>query len=177
MASPYELLVGLALLREKKRRSSQDKTAELQEWSGFRVQVGDLVCLIPCEQVEEVMTPASVAVAHGVPAWIRGIAYFRAQLVTLVDIATLLLGEMKAPTASARVFVMRGKQEWFGLQVSAFDGVRHIWSDTGEVDAPPEYAGAWLKYVRQWLSLEGETMAVLDADKLVMALEAGEVYS
>ncbi|MDD5391819.1 MAG: chemotaxis protein CheW [Thiothrix sp.] len=175
MASPYELLAGLALLREKKRRSRQRSDLELQEWSGFRVQVGKLVCLIPCEQVEEVMTPTSVAVAHGVPAWVRGIAYFRAQLVTLVDVAGLLLGEIKAPTASSRVFVMRGKQEWFGLQVSAFDGVRHIWSDTVEAGVPDAFSGAWLQYVRQWLSLEGETVAVLDAGKLVGALENGEV--
>ena len=42
MANPYELLAGLALLREKKRRSRQRNELELQEWSGFRVQLGDV---------------------------------------------------------------------------------------------------------------------------------------
>ena len=175
MANPYELLAGLALLREKKRLSQQSHELELQEWSGFKVQIGSLVCLIPCEQVEEVMLPNSVSVARNVPAWVLGVAYFRAQLLTLVDMANLLRGERKTPGASARVFVMRGKQEWFGLQVTAFDGVRHIWSDTQEAPMPPHFDGSWLQYVRQWLALEGETVAVLDAHKLITTLEAGEV--
>ncbi|MBU0656247.1 MAG: chemotaxis protein CheW [Gammaproteobacteria bacterium] len=174
MTSPYELLAGLALLREKKRSFRQHDEQELQEWSGFRVQIGHLTCLIPCEQVDEVLTPTAVAAARGVPVWVRGVAYFRAQLVTLVDLANLLLGEMKAPTVSARAFVMKGKQEWFGLQVSAFEGVRHIWSDTPEVEAPVNSSGVWLQYVQQWLVLEGEAVAVLDANRLVAALESRE---
>lgn len=174
MTSPYELLAGLALLREKKYRSRQHAKQELEEWSGFRVQVGGQTCLIPCEQVDEVITPAAVAAARGVPVWVRGIAYFRAQLVTLVDLGALLLGEVKAPTASTRAFVMKGRQEWFGLQISAFEGVRHVWSDTPEVDAPAGSSGSWLQYVQQWLSLEGEIVAVLDAKRLVTALENRE---
>lgn len=174
MTSPYELLAGLALLREKKYRTGRHAKQELEEWSGFRVQIGGQTCLIPCEQVDEVITPTAVAAARGVPVWVRGIAYFRAQLVTLVDLAALLLDEVKAPTASTRAFVMKGKQEWFGLQVSTFEGVRHIWSDTLEVDAPAENSGSWLKYVQQWLSLEGETVAVLDVKRLVTALESRE---
>ncbi len=176
MSSPYELLAGLALLREKKRRTCQRHEQELQEWSGFQVRIGSLVCLVPCEQVEEVMSPGGVAVARGVPAWVRGVGYFRAQLVTLVDVAALLLGEMKAPTSATRVFVMRGQREWFGLQVSIFEGVRHIWSDTQAVAAPQGLNAGWTHYVRQWLSLEGETVAVLDASQLVAALENGEVH-
>lgn len=175
MANPYELLAGLALLREKKRRSHQHIDRELHEWSGFQVRIGKLTCLIPCEQVEEVMTPSTVAMARNVPAWVVGVAYFRAQLVTLVSAAALLLGDMRAAGASARVFVLRGKQEWFGLQVSAFDGVRHIWSDTQVVAAPEGFTGAWLQYVPQWLALDGETVAVLDSHRLLRALENGEV--
>lgn len=176
MASPYELLAGLALLREKKRSASQQHDQELQEWSGFRVKIGSLACLVPCEQVEEVMSPGESAVARGVPAWVRGVGYFRAQLVTLVDVAVLLLGEMKTPTSATRIFVMQGKREWFGLQISVFDGVRHIWSDTQTVAAPQELKADWMRYVRQWLLLEGETVAVLDASKLVAELENGEVH-
>ncbi|MBJ6611919.1 MAG: chemotaxis protein CheW [Candidatus Thiothrix moscowensis] len=177
MTSPYELLAGLALLREKKRRFRQRDELELQEWSGFRVQIGGLVCLIPCEQVDEVITPTAVAGVRGVAPWVRGVAYFRAQLVTLVDLAGLLLGEFKTPTASSRAFVMKGKQEWFGLQVNVFEGVHHIWSDTPEVAAPENSSSLWLCYVRQWLALEGETVAVLDAGKLVAALESREVLA
>ncbi len=140
MASPYELLAGLALLREKKRRSRQHNAQELQEWSGFQVHVGDVVCLIPCEQVEEVVTPAHVASVRGVPAWVNGVVYCRAQLVTLVDVAALLLGKAGA-AASGRAFVVRGTQEWFGLQAGSFEGVRHIWSDTPMLRFAPSRDG------------------------------------
>jgi chemotaxis signal transduction protein len=174
MASPYELLAGLALLREKKRRSRQQYAQDLQEWSGFQVHVGEVVCLIPCDQVEEVVTPTSVAAVRGVPSWINGVVYCRAQLVTLVDVAALLLGKERAST-SGRAFVVRGAREWFGLQAGSFEGVRHIWSDTPSCAAPALRSGDWLRYTRQWLLLDDQPVAVLDASKLVMALESGEI--
>ncbi len=170
MASPYELLAGLALLREKKRQSHQHDELELQEWSGFRVQLGDIACLIPADQVEEVVTPNAIATVRGVPGWVRGVAYCRSQLVTIVDVSRLLLGETRQLPA-ARVFVMRGKQEWFGFQVSHFEGVRHIWSDTPVCAVPANTQGEWLHYVRQWLLLDDQPVAVLDAVQLVERLE------
>lgn len=170
MASPYELLAGLALLREKKRRSRQHNALELQEWSGFRVVLGDVACLIPCDQVEEVITPDTIASVRDVPAWVRGVVYCRAQLVTLVDVAGLLLGKAKS-ISTGRVFVMRGKQEWFGLHVGVFEGVRHIWSDTDLCDAPESGNERLQQYVREWLMLDGIPVAVLDAAKLVGVLE------
>ncbi|MEZ5453260.1 MAG: chemotaxis protein CheW [Thiothrix sp.] len=174
MASPYELLAGLALLREKKRRAHQDSHLELQEWSGFQVQVGKFTCLIPSGQVEEVVTPASIASVRGVPAWVSGVIYCRAQLVTLVDMAALLLGK-GATALPGRAFVVRGSEEWFGLQAGQFEGVRHIWSDTPACDPPQDTSGDWVRYIRQWLLLDGQPVAVLDAGKLVSALEAGEI--
>lgn len=173
MASPYELLAGLAVLREKKRRSRQNNELELQEWSGFQVQVGDFACLIPCEQVEEVVTPASITSVRGVPGWINGVIYCRAQLVTLVDVAALLFGK-GASALPSRVFVVRGTEGWLGLQAGHFEGVRHIWSDTPVCDPPLECADAWSHYIRQWLLLDDCPVAVLDARKLVCALESGE---
>lgn len=174
MANPYELLAGLALLREKKRRAHQHHAQELQEWSGFQVHVGDLLCLIPCDQVEEVVTPANVANVRGVPAWVTGVMYCRAQLVTLVDVAGLLLGKTRT-TPLGRVFVVRGAHEWFGLQVGSFEGVRHIWSDTPVCDAPPTVAADWLRFTRQWLLLDDQPIVVLEAFSLVTALEKGEI--
>ncbi|MGB3916115.1 chemotaxis protein CheW [Thiothrix litoralis] len=174
MASPYELLAGLALLREKKRRSQQHHAQDLQEWSGFQINVGDIACLIPCDQVEEVVTPTSIASARGVPAWVNGVVYCRAQLVTLVDLTALLLGHGRIAT-SGRAFVVRGTREWFGLQAGNFEGVRHIWSDTPSCEAPPRLTGDWLRYTRQWLLLDDQPVAVLDATRLITALESGEI--
>lgn len=169
MASPYELLAGLALLREKKRRLQQRNDTELLEWSGFQIQLGKVACLIPCNEVEEVITPENVASVRGVASWIRGVAYCRAHLVTLVDIARLLQGE-PASSTTGRIFVMHGQQEWFGLQVSMFDGVRHIWSDTPVCQAPLQQ-GPWLQYVQQWLLLDNKPVAVLDTATLISQLE------
>lgn len=173
MASPYELLAGLALLREKKRRASQSQGSELQEWSGFQMRFGELDCLIPREQVEEVVTPAAVAGVRGVPAWIRGIIYSHAQLVTLIDVGRLWSGNAGVQSGG-RVFVVRGAKEWFGLQSATFEGVRHIWSDTPDCPPPKGLAGEWLDYIREWLLLDGHPVAVLDASRLVQALEQRE---
>lgn len=173
MANPYELLAGLALLREQKRGSSQQHRQELQEWSGFQVQIGHVTCLIPCAQVEEVVTPTTLASVRGVAPWISGIIYCRGQLVTLLDAATLLLGK-PMPLSAGRVFVLRGVREWFGLQTSHFEGVRHIWSDTPCCEPNTALPAAWERYSHQWLLLDEQPVAVLDATRLVLALESGE---
>ena len=173
MANPYELLAGLALLREKKRRLQQRNDTELQEWSGFQIQLGNVACLIPCTEVEEVITPENIASVRGVANWIRGVVYCRAHLVTLIDVPRLLLNE-PANLSSGRIFVMRGQQEWFGLQVSTFDGVRHIWSYTPVCEAPANHQGVWLQYVQQWLLLDNRPVAVLNAKILVTKLEKQE---
>ncbi len=173
MASPYELLAGLALLREKKRRLQQRNDTELLEWSGFQIQLGKIACLIPCNEVEEVITPDNIANVRGVSPWIRGIAYCRAHLVTLIDIAHLLQG-IPPSNITGRIFVMHGQQEWFGLQVNVFDGVRHIWSDTPICTTPEHQQGPWLQYVQQWLLLDNKPVAVLDTAKLINKLEKQE---
>ncbi|WML89186.1 chemotaxis protein CheW [Thiothrix lacustris] len=174
MASPYELLAGLALLREKKRRSRQHHAQDLQEWSGFQVTIGEITCLIPCDQVEEVVTPSNIALVRGVPPWISGVVYCRAQLVTLVDLASLLRANGRSNT-SGRAFVVRGTREWFGLQAGNFEGVRHIWSDTPSCETPTQLTGDWLRYTHQWLLLDNHPTAVLDATRLITALESGEI--
>lgn len=75
------------------------------------------------------MTISSFAGVRGVPAFVRGVAYFRAQLLTVVDMLAFLLPQWR-PNSISKVFVVRGQQEWFGLQIGEFDGVRHVWSDT-----------------------------------------------
>ena len=173
MASPYELLAGLALLREKKRRSQQQHELELQEWSGFRVQLGSIACLIPSDQVDEVVTPPAIATVRGVAPWIRGVAYCRSQLVTVINGLGLLSGDTRIPV-DGRVFVMHGQREWFGLQVSTFEGIRHIWSDTPVCDSPPVLPAGWSQYVQQWLVLDGVPVAVMDVTTLIAALESSE---
>lgn len=175
MANPYELLAGLALLREKNRRSRQSGGRELQEWSGFQMRFGDLDCLIRREQVEEVVTPSSVAAVRGVPAWVKGVIYSHTQLVTLVDVGKLLTGSSVMQPGSSRAFVVRGGKEWFGLLASSFEGVRHIWSDTPDCPPPEGFVNQLQAHIREWLLLDERPVAVLDATSLVKALESSEV--
>ena len=174
MATPYELLAGLALLREKKRSLRSEHEQDLKEWAGFSVHIGQQVCLIPCDQVEEVMTISSFAGIRGVPAFVRGVAFFRAQLLTVVDMLAFLLPQWR-PNSISKVFVVRGQQEWFGLQIGEFDGVRHVWSDTPSAPMPAHLSNSWQRYTDQWLSLEGQIVAVLNARNFVKALEKGEL--
>lgn len=172
MASPYELLAGLALLREKKRNTNQQQR-DLREWSGFQVQFGGLGCLIPSAHVEEVITADPITPVKGMPAWVSGLLYCRGQLVTLVDVAVLLLGS-PAQTPHNKAFIIRGAQEWFGLQVGAFTGVRHIWSDTPTCAPPMHTPTPWSRHVRQWLDLDNIPTAVLDVPRLAATLEDRE---
>lgn len=174
MASPYELLVGLALLREKKRQlEAEQQQGPIQAWSALVVKIGPWRCVLRQDEVDEVIAPGKLTKVLGTPNWMLGIGYFRNQLLNVLDGRMLFLGRSSGSVnqLSARILVVQGHEEWFGIKVDELIGIRHIWSDSAEIKALTENLSIWRSFATQCIVMNGEVMPILQARTLMRGLE------
>ncbi|WP_298611029.1 chemotaxis protein CheW [uncultured Thiothrix sp.] len=174
MASPYELLVGLALLREKKRQlEAEQQQGPIQAWSALVVKIGPWRCVLRQDEVDEVIAPSKLTKVLGTPNWMLGIGYFRNQLLNVLDGRMLFLGRSSGSVnqLSARILVIQGQEEWFGIKVDELIGIRHIWSDSAEIKALTENLNVWRSFATQCIVINGEVMPILQARILMRGLE------
>ena len=177
MSSPYELLAGLALLLEKKHLSGYSSNKHLESWPALLIRIGDTTCVLHQDEVDEIIARGRLSRVNGVADWVVGLGYFRGQLLTVLDGAHLLgLRGGLLETTTARVIVVSGGDEWFGLQVDELLGIRHVWSDHLDVAQPAEALdvawlhSAWPNYIERWIKLGEHVMPVLQIKNLVQAL-------
>ena len=176
MSSPYELLTGLALLREKKRLSGDSSENNLESWSALVVKIGQDDCVVRQDDVDEIITQDKLTVVSGLVPWVLGIGYFRGQLLNVLDGKLLLnrSAQGKLNNAAARILVVRGEQEWFGLRVEELVGIRHVWSDNVSLSKTRENMD-WLGYAEQTITIEEEMLPVLRIKQLMRDLEQADL--
>jgi len=173
MASPFDLLVGLALLREHKRLLDQAENSSLEAWSALLVRVGALECLIHRNSVDEIISLENTTPVRGVAPWLAGLGYFRGQLLNVIDLKVFFsLGEF-GYSPNSRILVVRGTTEWLGLRIDELMGIRHIWPDTVRLEvqtAPDLQFGI---YREQSLLIDNNPMVVIDIKTLAQHLNDG----
>lgn len=174
MSTPYELLAGLALLREKKRLTGYSSDTQLESWPALLVRIGEMTCVLRQGDVDEIIARGKLSRVKGVADCVLGLGYFRGKLLTVLD-GALLLGlhnEHRRSDTSARIMVVNGADEWFGLQVDELLGIRHVWSDDTYDNAAAEQVDAvWATHVECWIKLEKNIVPVIQIKRLVQALE------
>jgi chemotaxis signal transduction protein len=128
--SPYDLLLGLALLRER------DKSAQnvLKEYSGILVEAAGDKLLINQDAVEEMITVNEVTNIIDDRIWLTGLINYRGRLLPLVELRTLLdSNSPKLGLKDRKVLILSRKdipgQAFIGLSVDQIKGIRHYWSD------------------------------------------------
>lgn len=174
MSSPYELLVGLALLRERKRQAElHDRQGPLEAWSALVAVIGSMRCVVRQDEVDEVVASLKITPVHGVSDWVLGIGYFRGKLLNVIDGRTFfqLPDTFDSDPGAARILVVRGHSEWFGLQVSELQGLRHVWSDSASLRPLSPGRTAWNGYADRCLQLENDCLPVLQLKRLIAAIE------
>ncbi len=173
MSSPYELLVGLALLREKRRQADATAQGPLEAWSALVVMIGSSRCVIRQDEVDEVILPSRLTSVLSMPAWMLGLGYFRGQLLNMVDGRIFFLGEQAGAVVNARsrTLVVQGQDEWFGIKVDEVLSIRHIWSDKAYVTLISADMDKWKGFAEQCIEIEGEMLPVLRVKQLMKALE------
>jgi purine-binding chemotaxis protein CheW len=141
-------------------------------------RVGDLLCALPLEHVEETMRPLAVEAIAGVPSFVRGLAVVRGSPIPVVDAASLLSGDASHPT---RFVTVKTGSRRIALAVDAVVGVVEI--PLGSLDALPvlfQYAS--LDVISAIGTLDADLLLVLRSTRLIpeelwAVLEAGCVLA
>jgi purine-binding chemotaxis protein CheW len=135
--------------------------------------VGDSLLGVPIQQIDEInrfldLTP----VPHG-PAYVRGVINLRGEVVTVVDLRTILGLEPAEMTRNTRNVIINFNGEHVGLVVDRVADVVAARSD--EIDRPPaNLRGVDGCFYRGVYKLDSELMVLLDVEQV---LTAGSVAS
>jgi len=127
-------------------------------------RVGDRICALPIDVVEETMRPLPIAPVSGTPSCVLGVAVIRGRATPVVD-GAVLVG--KAPGHPRRFVTLRVGTRRVALAVDDVIGVRPL--PAGEL--PPLVASAEL--VADLAMIDGELVVVLDATRVLAVVPDG----
>jgi purine-binding chemotaxis protein CheW len=137
-------------------------------------RVGDLLCALPLEHVEEAMRQMPVETIAGVPSFVRGLAVVRGVPIAVVDAGSLLTGV--ASHATRFVTVKTGSRR-IALAVDAVVGVVEI--PPGSLEALPLlFQDVRPDVISAVATLDADLLLVLQVTRLIpeelwAVLEAG----
>ncbi len=138
MSSPYDLLLGLALLTEKNQRQS----TTLKGWTGVLVKAEKQHILIERAVIKEIVTIPQAAPVIDKRSWLAGLMSYEGELLSLVELRNLVNPNLASLGLKNRQVIIINKEEGdFGLLVDQIIGSRHYWLDDKElsaIDASPE---------------------------------------
>lgn len=121
---PFELL---AQLEERLRAARLDFTAGQQEsWIGLGFRLGAGWMVAPREEVREVIVPPALTRVPRTRPWFNGVANVRGNLLPVVDLQQLIVGQAHAPGDRARVLVLNSDKVPVGFLVDEVAGYRQF---------------------------------------------------
>jgi chemotaxis signal transduction protein len=167
MASPYELLLGMSLLREKKRLKNHE--SETSEGNSFLLtRVNDLTVLIPQSDIEEIIPATQITQMPDTKAWFKGLTSFKGSLLPLVDLSILLDAECQntPKTNEARILVVHSAESLLGLYVHKVEGIQHYWLQKETIHADSNKLDNLLSYCQVHRMQNDDTVYVLDMKKI-----------
>jgi purine-binding chemotaxis protein CheW len=127
-------------------------------------RVGELVCALPLEDVEETMRPLAVEPLAGVPPFVRGLAVVRGSPIPVVDAAALLLDGDTSP--ATRFVTIKVGARRVALAVGAVVGIVEIPLDATNA-LPPLLHDAGLDAIAAIGRLDADLLLVLQGTRLV----------
>jgi purine-binding chemotaxis protein CheW len=125
-----------------------------------RFRLGEERYALPVADVQEVADVGQLAGVPGAPEAILGVRNLRAQVLPVIDLATVL-GKDRGPEQPRLLIVQRGNRR-AGLIIDEV-------TDVGELAGDPQETAA--AFMAQELAAEGGIVGVLDLDAVFVSLE------
>ncbi len=140
-------------------------TAET-EFVTFRV--GDSLMGVSIHLVDGINRLVEVTPVPGAPYYVRGVINLRGEVVTVVDLRTILGLPPAEITEHTRTVVVRSKDEQIGLLVDRIADAVKIRTD--DIDPPPaNVGGVEGRFFKGVYKLETELLIILDVDTALAA--------
>ncbi|MBC8268223.1 MAG: chemotaxis protein CheW [Rhodospirillaceae bacterium] len=121
---------------------------------------------IPVLQVQDILTPTTIASVPLAPPEVKGSINLRGRIVTVIDVRVRLgLGKQENPRDSMGVTIEH-KHELYTLLVDKVGDVIGLASDLHESN-PGTLDSLWREFASGVFRLEGKLMVVLDVERLL----------
>lgn len=101
--------------------------------------VGDMLCSIEIDHVQEINKHLAITTVHGAPAIVRGVLNLRGQIVTVLDLRVKFGLEPLPVNEDMRIVIVRSGSENIGLLVDAVDDVMVALAK--DMESPPSNVG------------------------------------
>ena len=146
-------------------RSSANRTDEMELVSFY---VGDLLVGVDIGHVEEINRHLDLTPIPHAPASVRGVVNLRGDVVTVLDLRTILGLEKVEISKHTRNVVVASGGERIGLLVDRISDVVRAWPD--DIDpSPANVRGGEGRFFKGIYQLEKELLVILDVDAVVNA--------
>ncbi|MBN2022135.1 MAG: purine-binding chemotaxis protein CheW [Pirellulales bacterium] len=125
--------------------------------------VGDLLIGVNILQVEEINRHVTLTPVPHAPECVRGVINLRGEVVTVMDLRTILGLPRGEVTATTRNVVVNSRGEQIGLLVDRIADVVKAQGDN--IEAPPaNVGGVQGRFFKGVVKLDTELMVILDVD-------------
>jgi len=141
---------------------------DLENFVTFTIR--DQLFGIPVLQVQDILTPTTIASVPLAPPEVRGSINLRGRIVTVIDVRVRLgLGEQEDVSDSMGVTIEH-QHELYTLLVDKVGDVIGLPNDLYE-NNPGTLDSLWREFASGVFRLEGSLMVILDVDKLLGAMK------
>ena len=150
------------------QKAGQDLPYQTRCVSGDEIEfatfyVGRILLGIDIRQTEEINRQLDMTAVPGAAACVRGVVNLRGEVVTVLDLRTILGLEPVAVGGSSRNVVVRCETEQVGLLVDSVADVVTVAAD--QIEPPPaNVSGADGRFFKGVCKLESALLVVLDVD-------------
>ena len=125
-SSPFQLLRELDQRSRQHAQSLPQQIEVKQTWDGVGFRLGEMQLVAEMSQVKEILTHISLCRLPGVKPWVRGVANVRGNILPILDLSGLVLGQPSKMTRRSRVLVLQHHGVRAGLVVDEVLGMRHF---------------------------------------------------
>lgn len=132
--APIILLHELSLRSRDKAHSLPQQIEVKATWEGVGFRLDGHGCVIPLEQVKEILTKVSISYIPGAKEWVLGVANVRGNLMPILDLKGFLTGTKTKMSRESRILVMQHKGIVAGLLVEEVSGMRQFLEEEYSAD-------------------------------------------
>jgi len=141
--------------------TQETRTASAGEIEFATFHVGRILLGIDIRQTEEINRQLDLTPVPQAPAWVRGVVNLRGEVVTVLDLRTILGLEPAALSVASRNVIVRTESEQVGLLVDRVADVVTV--AAGEIEPPPaNVSGLDGRFFKGVCKLESALLVVLD---------------
>lgn len=135
-------------------------------------ELGETCYAIPLDNVLELQRLPRLTPLPNVPDWLRGVMNLRGDILSVVDLRSLLGLPAFDQPQSQRLVVVRSTQEEIatGWVVDRVVGVRRLAIEEAQATVPTTN-GIAVRFVRGLMSHEGKMVALLDVNRVLSSPE------